>query len=169
MNIYLIIGKAGSGKNYVANLLKEQLNNSVITGLSKYIKLFALELGIWDGNDNNKPRTFLQTTGDKLRAVDENILSKRMLEDIKIYEMLDIKNVIISDVRLINEINYLKKSNYNIITIKVNSTKNNRILTNEETKHITETELDNYIDYDYLIENNESINEQIEEILKGRE
>ena len=168
MNIYLIIGKAGSGKNYVANILKEKMPNSVITGLSKYIKLFALELGIWDGNDDNKPRTFLQTTGDKLRAIDENILSKRMLDDIKVYEMLDIENVIISDVRLIKEINYLKNSDNNVTIIKVTSNHSNRVLTAEEKHHITETELDNYKDYDYLIENNDSIQEQIEEILKGR-
>ena len=90
MNIYLLVGKAGSGKNYVANILKQKLPNAVITSLSKYIKLFALELGLWDGDDNNKPRKFLQTTGDKLRAVDENILTKRMLDDIKVYEMLNI-------------------------------------------------------------------------------
>lgn len=168
MNIYLLVGKAGSGKNYVANILKQRLPNSVITSLSKYIKLFALELGLWDGDDNNKPRKFLQTTGDKLRAVDENILTKRMLDDIKVYKMLNIKNIIISDVRLLNEINNLKNSDYNIIVIKVSSKKSNRKLTIEELNHLTEKELEDYKDYDYLIENNERINEQIEEILKGR-
>ncbi len=168
MNIYLLIGKAGCGKNYVANIMKKRLPNSVITGLSKYIKLFALELGLWNGDDNNKPRSFLQTTGDKLRAVDTDLLAKRMLEDIEIYKMLDIKNVIISDVRLINEINYLKNNNYNIITIKVHSDKCNRHLTPKEQNHLTEIELDTYEDYDYLLENNETINKQIEEILKGR-
>ena len=168
MNVYLLVGKAGSGKNYVANIIKQKLPNSVITGLSKYIKLFALELGIWDGNDNNKPRKFLQTTGDKLRAVDKNILSKRMLEDIKVYTELGIENVIISDVRLISEINNLKNSNHNIITIKVISKKSNRNLTIEEQNHLTEKELEKFNDYDYLIENNENIEKQIEEILKGR-
>ena len=82
--------------------------------------------------------------------------------------MLNIKNIIISDVRLLNEINYLKNSDYNIIVIKVSSKKSNRNLTIEEQNHLTEKELENYKDYDYLIENNERINEQIEEILKGR-
>lgn len=168
MNVYLIAGKAGSGKNYVANLLKEQLPDSVITGLSKYIKLFALELGEWDGNDDNKPRSFLQQTGDKLRAVDKNILSKRMLEDIIVYESLGIKNVIISDARLEDEMNYLKNSNNHTVIIKVNSTNYNRILTSEEKEHQTETELDCYDKYDYIIENNENIKEQVNEILKGR-
>ena len=42
-----------------------RLNNTVITGLSKYIKLFALELTDWDRRDFNKPRTYLQDMGDK--------------------------------------------------------------------------------------------------------
>ena len=168
MNIYLLVGKAGSGKNYVANIIKNNLKDSVITSLSKYIKLFALELGIWDGNDNNKPRSFLQETGDKLRAVDVNILSKRMLEDIKIYKELGIKNVIISDVRLINEINYLKNSPYNTIVIRVNSKSSNRLLNDKEKNHLTEIELDNYSNYDYILENNDSLEKQVIEILKGR-
>ena len=168
MNIYLITGKAGSGKNYLAEELAKRLDNVVITGLSKYIKLFAIELGLWDGNDNNKPREFLQNTGDLMRAIDTNFLTKRMLEDVEIYKQLGIKNIIISDVRLINEIEYLKRSNYNIITIKVVSSASNRILTESEKNHITETELDNYDRFDFIVENNENLEEEIEKILKGR-
>ncbi len=168
MNIYLITGKAGSGKNYLAEELAKRLDNVVITGLSKYIKLFAIELGLWDGNDNNKPREFLQNTGDLMRAIDTNFLTKRMLEDVEIYKQLGIKNIIISDVRLINEIEYLKRSNYNIITIKVVSSTSNRILTESEKNHITETELDNFDRFDFIVENNENLEEEIEKILKGR-
>ncbi len=167
MNIYLITGKAGSGKNHLANILKEKLDNSVITSLSKYIKIIAIELGKWDGNDDNKPREFLQTTGDLMRAEDVNFLTKRIVDDIKIYKKLGIENVIISDVRLINEIEYLKKTNYNIITIRVNSNTSNRVLTDSEKNHITEIELDNYNDFDYIIDNN-NMNNIIDEIVKGR-
>ena len=78
MKVFLITGKAGCGKNEVANIIKRKLDKTVITGLSKYIKLFALELTNWDGNDNNKPREFLQTMGDKLRACREDYLTKRL-------------------------------------------------------------------------------------------
>ena len=168
MNIYLITGKAGSGKNYLALELAKRLDNAVVTGLSKYIKQFALELKLWDGNDNNKPREFLQNTGDLMRAVDINFLTKRMLEDIEIYKLLGIKNVIISDIRLINEIEYLRRSNYNTITIKIISKTSNRILSESEKNHITETELDNYDKFDYIIENNNNLEQEINKILKGR-
>ena len=170
MKVYLISGKAGSGKNYVANRLYERLNNSVVTSFSKYIKLFATELKLWDGNDNEKPREFLQKTGDIMRAINDNFLTKRMLEDIKVYKELGIENVIINDVRLKNEIEYMKNSPHKIITIRVNNKKSNRKLSTSEKTHLTETELNNYKKFDYIIENqNNNIDNIINEIVKGKE
>ena len=56
MKVFLICGKAGSGKNEVAEIMKDYLGDAVITGFSKYIKLFTMELTDWDGNENDKPR-----------------------------------------------------------------------------------------------------------------
>jgi phosphomevalonate kinase len=170
MRVFLISGKAGCGKDEVAKLIKSKLDNTVITGLSKYIKLFALELTDWDGNDNNKPREFLQTMGDKLRACREDYLTKRVYEDIEVYKQEGISNVVVSDVRLVNEINYFKgKSDLEVITIRVNCNNSKRCLTDSEKCHITETELDNYNEYDYIVENkfNEELEKQINEILEG--
>ena len=171
MNVYLIAGKAGSGKNYIANLLREKLDNSVVTGLAKYIKLFALELTDWEGQDDDKPREFLQTMGDTLRAEREDFLTSRMLEDIKIYAKMGIKNVIISDVRLKREIEYFMNSEHKVITIKVNSSYSKRVLTNEEKEHLTESDFENYNHFDYVINNpfDGEVEEEIEEILRGRE
>ena len=167
MKIFLIAGKAGSGKNEVAVKIKQLLPKTVITSISKYIKLFALEYTDWDGRDFNKPRRFLQTMGDKIRKVDEYFFINRIKEDLKIYS-LDYNNVIISDIRLIKEIEEFKKdSNNEIITIKVISSKSKRNLTKEEQNHITETELDNYNKFDYIIENNEELDNKLKEILKG--
>jgi len=171
MNIYLICGKAGSGKNEVADYLYEKLDNSVITAFSKYIKMFALELTDWDGTDSHKPRKFLQEMGDNLRAIDPNFMTKRMKEDIEVYETQGIKNIIISDVRLLNEVEYFKKmKKYNVITIRVNSAVSTRVLTEEQKKHHTETELDNYKEYDYVIENafDRSLYDYVDKIVEGR-
>ena len=170
MNIYLICGKAGSGKNEVANYLADYLGNAVVTGFSKYIKQFALELTDWDGIDSHKPRKFLQEMGDNLRAIDENFLTKRMKEDIQVYESAGIKNVIISDVRLLNEIEYYKKiKKFNVITIRVNSQVSKRVLTEEQKSHHTEVELDNYKDYDYVINNafDRSLYDEVKKIVEG--
>lgn len=170
MKVFLIAGKAGCGKDEVAKLIKSKLDNTIITGLSKYIKLFALELTNWDGNDNNKPREFLQTMGDKLRACRKDYLTKRLYEDIEIYRNEGISNIVISDVRLIDEVEYFKnKEDLDVITIRVNCDNSKRCLTNQERNHITEIELDNYNEYDYIIDNkfNEELEIQINNILEG--
>ena len=170
MKIFLVAGKAGCGKNEVADIIKNNLGNTVITSFSKYIKLFTLELTNWDGSDITKPREYLQNMGDKLRAIDENFLTNRLLEDIKVYESEGISNVVISDVRLINEIEYFKKLiDYETITIRVNCNKSVRNLTYSEKMHHTETELDSYDNFDYIIMNDFDSNLEIKvkEILEG--
>ena len=170
MKVFLIAGKAGCGKDEVAKLIKSKLDNTIITGLSKYIKLFALELTNWDGNDNNKPREFLQAMGDKLRACRKDYLTNRLYEDIEIYKREGISNVIISDVRLIDEIEYFKsKEELDVITIRVNSDTSMRELTDREKLHHTELALDNYNKFDYIIDNkfDDNLKIQVKEILEG--
>ena len=170
MKLFLIAGKAGSGKNEVAKIIKERLNATVITAFSKYIKLFALELTDWDGRDFNKPRTYLQEMGDKLRAIDEDFLTKRIKEDLEVYKNEGIQNVIISDVRLINEIEYFKNlKDIEVISIRVNCDTCKRDLTNDEKNHHTELELDNYNSYDYVINNkyDEELENDVIRMLEG--
>ena len=170
MKLFLIAGKAGSGKNEVANVIKNRLSNTVVTSFSKYIKLFTLELTDWDGRDITKPREYLQNMGDNLRAIDVNFLTKRIIEDIKVYESLGIHNVVISDVRLINEIEYLKNvKDIDVISIRVNSDSSTRMLTESEKEHHTELELDNYDKFDYVINNdfNQELEKDVIKILEG--
>ena len=110
MKVYLIAGKAGSGKNEVARIIQEYEDKTIVTGLSKYIKLFAMEMTDWKGQDLDKPRAFLQNMGDTLRGIDEDFLIKRMVEDFKVYEISGIENVVISDVRLVHEVEYFKNN-----------------------------------------------------------
>ena len=171
MKIFVIGGEARSGKSTFGNYLKEELKDygykPCVMQISNPLYSYAKNYFNYDPNKDPKPREFLQNTGDLMRAIDTNFLTKRILDDIKIYKELGIENVIISDVRLINEINYIKNSNYNVITIRVNSDKSNRVLTDSEKNHITETELDNYNDFDYIVDRN-NIDNVIEEIVKGR-
>ena len=170
MKVILISGKAGSGKDEVAKLLKMYLGNTVITKLAKYIKLFATEMTDWDGKEDDKPRTFLQEMGDNLRLLDKNFLTKRMIEDFKLYEK-SYEYVIISDVRSVNEIEYIKANYLNVVTIRVNAKESTRKLTEKEKEHITETELDNYNNFDYVIENDfkDDLKDEVKEIIGGIE
>ena len=71
MKIYMIAGKAGAGKNTTANYIKEYYEQNgkktVITEVSKYLKLYAEEIVGWDRKRETKPRTFLQSVGDFVR------------------------------------------------------------------------------------------------------
>ena len=171
MKVFLISGKAGSGKNEVANLIKKNLGSTVITAFSKYIKLYALEFTDWDGRDITKPRAFLQGMGDKLRSIDENFLIDRILQDLKVYEG-EFENVIVSDVRLPHEIEYIKENcNEKVYSIRVNAKNNKRNLNAEEKAHHTELDLDNYDKFDFIIENkfDASLEDNVKKVLEELE
>ena len=172
MKVFLIAGKSGAGKNEVAKLIKEYYlkkeESTVITSFSKYLKLFAYEMTDWDGKDEEKPRKFLQTLGSIIRE-DMHwpyFLIDRMFKDLEIYDRY-FDNVVICDVRLIEEIKMLKSEIEDCYAICIKGPINDK-LTKEEQNHITEIELDNYQDFDYTIENfnHEELQEKVEKMLE---
>ena len=172
MKVILIAGKAGSGKTSLGNEIVHFTKNlnlrALQTEFSKYIKMYAKEIIGYDGNPDNKPRKFLQDMGSFIRKDDKYFFIKRILEDLKVYESyFDI--VVISDVRLIQEIEEMKKSKYDVTTIYIKNLSSNYNLTEEEKNHIIEIELDNYSNFDYKLEvkNQEEINEWAKKILEG--
>ncbi len=96
--------------------------------------------------------------------IDENMLINRIKEDIKVYEyFFDV--IIISDARFKDEIENIKNANTVVIKIKGKENK----LTNNQKQHITETALDNYSKYDYIIENKttkQNLKKQIQNIME---
>lgn len=158
MRIFLVAGKAGSGKGEVAKLIKEyyiyKLESCVITEYSKYLKNFAKELTEWDGNNNTKPRKYLQDLGDKIRKIDDKYFIRNMLDDLKIYETL-VNNVVISDVRFPSEIEDIKLNYNNVYAIYVENQFSPSKLSIEEQSHITETALESYEEFDYILANDE--------------
>ena len=157
MRVFVVAGKAGSGKGEVAKLINEyyiyKLENCVVTQYSKYLKLFAQELTDWDGISENKPRAFLQDFGNKIRAYDKYFFTKRMIEDINIYNQNGIENIIISDARMPEEIDELRENFDNVYSIYVVNQFAPSKLSVAEQAHITETALENYDDFDKTIAN----------------
>ena len=164
--IFILSGKAQSGKNYVADKIEKyyQSKKCIQISFAYYLKQYAKKISDWDGNEKTKPRDLLQSLGIELikNKIDKNLLINRVIEDIKIYSnFFDI--IIITDARLIDEIEKIKKTFAKVITIRVNKEDNN--LTEVQKQHITETALDNYIKYDYIIDNN-SLNNLEEKTIK---
>lgn len=173
MKVFLIAGKARSGKTKAAYLLKEILEGKnekvVITEYSKYIKLFAKDLIGWDMVSEPKPRSFLQDMGEFVRKLNKDTyFVERMKEDLEIYKHFT-DNVIISDVRMPKELDELKK--FNPIKIKVVNDLASYDLNSKESAHITEHALDNYDKFDYIIKNKseEEMKNILKEIVKENE
>lgn len=151
MNLIVLSGKAGSGKDTVASILKSKLTGrTILLSYAHYLKMYAKNVVGWDGNEDTKPRTFLQDVGDLVKEIDHNFLINRVIEDIEVYKHY-FDNIIITDARFKDEIE-LPKQRYKATVIRINGNFNN--LSDVQRRHNTETSLDNYNDYDYVIFNN---------------
>ncbi len=172
MRIFLIAGKAGSGKGEVAKIIKEyyiyKLEKCVITEYSKPLKKFAQELTDWDGNPNTKPRKYLQDLGDQIRKIDSKYFINKMLDDLKIYETLT-DNLVISDVRMPDEIEDIKLNYDNVYSICVENQFGASKLSVEEQAHITETALEDYAEFDYILANDsyDNLKDKVFKFLEG--
>ena len=174
MKIFLVGGKAGSGKSEVAKYIKEyyiyKIESCVITEYSKYLKRFAIELTDWDGNANTKPRTYLQELGDKIRDLNSKYFINNMIEDLRIYKTLT-ENVVVSDVRYPDEIEDIKLNFDDVYAIYVENQFSKSNLTLEEQTHRSETALEDYPEFDYVLANDkiEDLKDKVFKFLEGLE
>ena len=156
--IYIISGKARAGKDTTGSYIKEYYESKgkkvINLAFADYIKMYAKKISDWDGSDESKPRTLLQELGTDLirNKIDEYFFINRMIEDIKVYSyFFDI--IIITDARLVKEIVAIKNNFKDVVSINLERTNTESELTCLEQNHITETGLDGYSDYDYIIIN----------------
>lgn len=166
--IYLISGKSRSGKDTVAQYINEKELNCINLQFSSYIKEYAKKVSDWDGSEETKPRELLQQLGTELirKKINEHFFINRICDDIRVYSyFFDV--ITISDVRLVKEIETVKSEFNRVYSIHINRDFNS--LKENEKKHQTEIDLDNYNMFDYVIENDgslENLYSKIDEILK---
>lgn len=166
--LYLISGKARSGKNEVAKIIEEFYTDKkcITISFGHYIKDYAKRISNWDGNEETKPRELLQQLGIELvkNKINDKLFINRILEDIEVFSYFyDV--IIVSDVRLIDEFESLKKKYKESISIRVYKNKDNN-LTSAEKNHLTEIDLDDFNNFDYIIENDNNLKEKVIEVLK---
>ena len=158
MKLYLICGKARAGKDTFANLIKqeEEKNNKKVCILKLTAPLYrwAEDYFGYDKRKDEKPRELLQTLGYDILQLKLN--KKDFLLDYLITTIAVLDNYydvgIITDGRLVHEIEVLQVNYPSIKTILLTNKKDN-MLTNKEKHHQTEIDLDNYKDFNYIIEN----------------
>lgn len=163
--IYVLAGKARSGKDTFCEFIKNEYVGQKVLELkfAFYLRKYVKNINGWTGNDEDKPRSVFQTIGRAMRAYDEDIFVRRMLEDLHVYkDYYDV--IIISDARMVKEIESIKKKYINSVSILL--TRGVESDLNEcEKQDPSETGLDGFSDFDYTISNDGSL-EQLKEQAK---
>lgn len=169
--IILIAGRARSGKSLLAEHLKnvyiKKNKKVVISPYTKYLKLYIEEITNQKIDEQNKPRDLLQQISSKIIKGDLNnqkFFINRQLEDIEIYSYFkDI--ILIPDVRFPNEIEVIKEKYNNVVSIGITRKNYISTLSLEQQNDLTETALNNYNNYDFIVENDDKTN-LLEEAIK---
>lgn len=161
MIIVTISGKAESGKDTSALMLKEKLERDdkkcLIVHYADLLKFYAKQYFGWSGNKDNEGRTLLQKLGtDIVRARQPDFWVNAVANFIEVFES-DYDYFFIPDTRFKGEIYHLLDRNFRVITLKVNRPNHQNNLTPEQRLHPSETSLDDFV-FDYEIMNLEGLN-----------
>ena len=157
--LYLMCGKARHGKDTFSGFLKEVYEENgkklIITQLSKYIKYYAREMTGWNLTEDDKPRALLQELGtdiirEKLGKAD--LFINRMIDDVEIFSCF-YDAIVISDVRFKKEVDDLRRAFPDLVAIHINRPNFDNGLTEEQKRHKTEIDLDDYDKFDERIVN----------------
>ena len=149
-----ISGRFGTGKDTIADYIVNEY------GYEK--KAFADDMRLFLGSymgvtkEHKHYRKKMQMCGTDIvrNLVDEEFWLNRLLEQIK-HPL-----IVVSDARFINEVEGLKKQGFTIIRVVSDKIRREQIGTN----HRSETELDDYNLWDYVIENNDSLEDLYKQV-----
>lgn len=187
MKIIMISGKAGSGKDTVANFFKDELIASnkrvLVMHFADLVKYYATQYFNWDGEKNEAGRNLLQEIGTTVMRGRypeywAEIIGK-FIDAYTIPEHSFFDYILIPDWRFINEYevvyDYAAIQNNETITIRIERYDDaglkwkNPNMTSDQLNHISECELDNFA-FNWIIENRgtlEDLKNSANEILKG--
>jgi dephospho-CoA kinase len=158
--VILISGKVGVGKTTAARYIQDYLLRNItgysyITHFATGVKKVAYLMG-WDGQKNKKGRQFLQKVGNLGRWYRGdawvNFMLKHLRETVP-EELLDV--IVVDDWRFPNEANYFfENERFKVFTINIKAPPERELLRGtDEWEDISETSLDNYKYFNYIIEN----------------
>ncbi len=147
--IIVISGKQYSGKDTVAKLLLEQLAGFVRVGIGDAIKITYANSHSLSFNEIEQNKHLYRNDLIKLGN-----WGREQNEDYWLKNIIDMReNVIVPDIRVRHELDVFK--NHKAFAIRVNASYESRskraVITNANDP--TETELDNYEDWDFIIDN----------------
>lgn len=158
MKIIMICGKARSGKDTLTDYLIPGLEDEKVCRIqiSQYIKYYAMKYFGWDGSEETKPRDLLNKLGTEIirNKIDPEFHINRLLQDIEVLSYF-FDTFIVNDVRFPIEIEKVKEKFDNVTTIKI--FRESDELTESQKKEVSETALDDYTDFDFVVDNSGSL------------
>lgn len=179
METIIISGKSQSGKDTAANMMREELEKAgcrcITIHFADLVKFYAKQYYNWDGEKNKEGRALLQSIGtNKVRALLPEYWAEIVAKFLAIsahYNDFDV--AFIPDARFENEIEIVMEYNPSSTVIRIERYDENGDMyinpdfTEEQKNHPSETSLDNYAGFDYIIENHnlDELKESIETVL----
>jgi len=165
--VILISGKAQNGKDTMANILKEKLENRgnkvLIIHFADLLKFLCQKYFNWNGKKDNQGRILLQYIGtDVIRKNNPNYWVDFVIELLKMFEN-EWDYILIPDARFPNELE--RFVGFDTINLRINRPNFNSSLTEGQKNHPSETSLDNY-NFDYVISCEEGLDKIEAEIDK---
>ena len=158
MKIIMICGKARSGKDTLTDYLIPGLEDEKVCRIqiSQYIKYYAMKYFGWDGSEETKPRDLLNKLGTEIirNKIDPEFHINRLLQDIEVLSYF-FDTFIVNDVRFPIEIEKVKEKFDNVTTIKI--FRESDELTESQKKEVSETALDDYTEFDFVVDNSGSL------------
>lgn len=156
-NIICLSGKQYSGKDTVAKIILNEFSTFKRIGIGdaikyEYGKMHGLTYEEIDSN-KGKYRTGLIELGNFGRSISPDYWLTKIIERDE--------NIVVTDVRLLHEAQVFKTAGAFLIRVEASYDVRSKrgIITN--VNDLTETELDNYADFDYIIDNNSDYEELI--------
>lgn len=158
-----VSGKAQAGKDTIGNTLIKN-HGFIRVASADALKRIAMRTFNWDGAKDARGRKFLQDLATAVRGYDPNFWINITFQEIERQRKADSQhgssfinglleyrelNFVITDVRYINEADYLKKAGATLIRIEREGI--------VKFDHESETQLDSYEHFDYMISNNDTI------------
>lgn len=146
MKVILISGKAGSGKDTAAQMLRhiyEDCGKRVLVAhFADLVKYIARTYFGWDGRKDEAGRALLQRVGtDEIRQAEPNFWCGFLTKLLSIYrDRWDC--VIIPDARFKNEVSDETWTGFDTVHLRIERSNNPNALHGAAAEHISETDLD---------------------------
>ena len=152
VKVFLISGKAESGKDTVANFLMKNSKMEVNYNMhvANSVKKIAREDFGWDMKKDVKGRALLQLIGDGGRQYNPDIWINKFIESLDgVVSQVDTNAlIVVPDIRYKNEVikvaEWGKNKNVEILTMRVRRPNHENTLTEEQRSNSSEVDLDDW-------------------------